>query len=67
MVIDICDKDEVGAFIKESLQIGNDPWYQILLKAIGIWTLPFETYQGREFKYLIHGEALDWLTLAERI
>ena len=67
MFNDICDTGEVGAYIKESLQIGKDPWHQILLKAIGIWTLPCETYQGREFKYLIHGEALDWLTLAERI
>ena len=67
MFSDICDTGEAGAYIKESLQIGKDPWHQILLKAISIWTLPWETYQGREFKYLIQGEALDWLVLAERI
>ena len=67
MFSDICDTGEAGAYIKQSLQIGKDPWHQILLKAISIWTLPWETYQGREFKYLIHGEALDWLVLAERI
>ena len=67
MFSDICDTGEAGVYIQESLQIGKDPWHQILLKAISIWTLPWETYQGREFKYLIHGEALDWLVLAERI
>ena len=67
MFNDICDTGEAGAYIKQSLQIGKDPWHQILLKTISIWTLPCETYQGREFKYLIHGEALDWLVLAERI
>ena len=67
MFSDICDTGEVGVYIKESLQIGKDPWHQILLKVISIWTLPWEISQGREFKYLIHGEALDWLTLAERI
>ena len=67
MASDIDDAGEAGDYIKESLQLGNDPWYRILLKAIGKWTLPYETYQGREFKYLIHGEALDWLALAERI
>ena len=67
VVSDICDTGEAGNYIKESLKIGKDPWYQILLKAVGIWTLPCEIYQGREFKYLIQGEALDWLALAERI
>ena len=43
------------------------PWYQTLLEAIGLWTLPWEVYQGRRYDYLIKGEALDWLVLAERL
>lgn len=43
------------------------PWPQALLAAIALWTLPRETYQGRTYRYLIHGAALDWLTLAERL
>ncbi len=43
------------------------PWYQTLLEAIGLWTLPQEVYKGRDYQYLIQGEALDWLLLAERL
>ena len=43
------------------------PWYRALLEAIGLWTLPQETYRNRHYQYLIQGEALDWLLLAERL
>ena len=43
------------------------PWHQALLEAVGLWTLPGEVYQGRRYQYLIQGEALDWLLLAERL
>ena len=43
------------------------PWHRALLEAVALWTRPQETYQGRNYQYLIHGEALDWLSLAERL
>ena len=43
------------------------PWYQALLEAVGLWTLPEEEYQDRNYHYLIQGEAFDWLVLAERL
>ena len=43
------------------------PWYQALLEAVALWTLPQEVYRGRSYQYLIRGEALDWLLLAERL
>ena len=43
------------------------PWPRALLEAIGLWTAPHEVYQDRTYRYLIAGEALDWLTLAERL
>ncbi len=52
--------------IRKSLALGND-WATTLLEAIGLWTLPEEIIDGRKYKYLIHGEALDWLLLAERL
>jgi len=52
--------------IRKSLASGND-WATTLLEAIGLWTLPEEIIDGRKYKYLIHGEALDWLLLAERL
>jgi hypothetical protein len=43
------------------------PWHLALLKAIGEWTLPREVIDGRQYVYLLHGEAFDWLLLAERL
>ncbi len=43
------------------------PWQRALLEAVGMWTLPEEEYQGRTYRYLIHGEAFDWVVLAERL
>ena len=43
------------------------PWQRALLEAVGLWTAPREVHQGRTYRYLIQGEALDWLTLAERL
>ena len=43
------------------------PWRHALLEAMGRWTLPEETYQGRKYRYLLLGEAFDWLLLAERL
>ncbi len=42
-------------------------WYTALLEAIGLWTDETETFQGRRYRYLIEGEAFDWLLLAERL
>lgn len=67
MVSDLGQPGEEVSYIREALKTGHDPWYKILLTAIGTWTIPGETYQGRDFQYLILGEALDWLSLAERI
>ena len=52
--------------LREALQSGES-WHQAMLSAMGLWTLPYEVYEGREFRYLIGGEAFDWLVLAERL
>ena len=43
------------------------PWRRALLEAIGRWTMPEEIYDGRRYRYLLQGEAFDWLLLAERL
>ena len=43
------------------------PWHRALLEAMALWTLPEESYRGRRYKYLLQGEAFDWLLLAERL
>ena len=52
--------------LKAAVQAGT-PWHEALLEAIGLWTQPEEEHQGRTYKYLIRGEAFDWLVLAERL
>ena len=42
-------------------------WYPALLEAIGLWSSPEDTHNGCRRRYLIGGEAFDWLLLAERL
>lgn len=42
-------------------------WYPSLLEAIGLWTAAEEVYDGNTYRYLIAGEAFDWLRLAGRL
>ena len=51
----------------EQAIIGGKHWYIALLEAIGSWQAAEETHNGRTYRYLIAGEAFDWLLLAERL
>jgi hypothetical protein len=51
---------------REAVAIG-EPWFEALLRAVHDWRLPEEDALGRHFRYLIDGEAFDWLALAERL
>jgi hypothetical protein len=51
----------------EQAILSGKHWYIALLEAIGLWTASEETYNGRHYRYLIDGEAFDWLLLAERL
>ncbi|GAI96770.1 unnamed protein product, partial [marine sediment metagenome] len=46
---------------------GGKHWYIALLEAIGLWTVAEEVHNQRRYRYLIAGEAFDWLLLAERL
>ncbi|MDZ7728656.1 MAG: hypothetical protein U5Q44_10945 [Dehalococcoidia bacterium] len=46
---------------------GSQHWFEALLDAVGRWRVPAEDVRGREFRYLVGGEAFDWLLLAERL
>lgn len=52
--------------LKHSVASGKH-WYRALLEAIRLWKSPEEDYRGRHYRYLIAGEAFDWLVLAERL
>ncbi len=46
---------------------GGDHWYIAVLKTMARWRQADETLDGRRYRYLIGGEAFDWLVLAERL
>src|SRR2546422_2809593 len=58
--------EETIQFLRARVAAGQ-PWYRALLDAVAMWTRPEETAGGRFFRYLIGGEAFDWLLLAERL
>ncbi len=51
---------------QEALKRGDD-WFTALLESISLWEMPEEKVKGRHYRYLISGEAFDWLLLAERL
>ena len=46
---------------------GGRHWYIALLEAMGIWGSAVESHNEVVYRYLIQGEAFDWLLLAERL
>ncbi|HJX69998.1 MAG TPA: hypothetical protein VJ441_02775, partial [Dehalococcoidia bacterium] len=61
----IADKEAIQ-HLKQSILSGKQ-WYIALLEAIGLWGSAEEIYNGQTYRYLIAGEAFDWLLLAERL
>ena len=58
--------EEAIARLRQAILSGKH-WYVALLEAIKLWPAAEETIEGRRLRYLIDGEALDWLLLAERL
>jgi len=58
--------DEAVLRMRQSV-IHGQPWFEALLDAVGRWRIPEETIGERHFRYLVLGEAFDWLLLAERL
>lgn len=52
--------------LRRSIQAGRH-WYPALLEAIGLWASAEEVCDGCTYRYLIAGEAFDWLRLAGRL
>ena len=46
---------------------GGEHWAPALARAMAAWQLAEETIGDRHYRYLIGGEAFDWLVLAERL
>jgi hypothetical protein len=57
---------EVIDQLRDEIATGEH-WYLAMLRAMSRWSLPEETIDDRHYRYLIGGEAFDWLLLAERL
>jgi hypothetical protein len=53
-------------FLHETIASGEH-WYIAILKTMARWPQAEEVVNGRRYRYLIGGEAFDWLLLAERL
>jgi hypothetical protein len=53
--------------MRASIVSDEEPWFLALLEAVRRWPLPAETVGERIYRYLVGGEAFDWLLLAERL
>lgn len=58
--------DETVLRMRQAI-LGGQHWFEALLDAVARWRLPVERVGDRDYRYLIHGEAFDWLLLAERL
>jgi len=58
---------EIIAELRRTIARGDEHWFAALLHAVREWPLPVETVGDRYYRYLIGGEAFDWLLLAERL
>lgn len=47
--------------------LDGEHWFEALLDGVARWRSPEEEIGSRRYRYLLHGEAFDWLLLAERL
>jgi hypothetical protein len=58
--------DELIRRARAEITAGRE-WFDALLDVIAAWTLPAEEFGGQHLRYLVGGEAFDWLLLAQRL
>jgi hypothetical protein len=58
--------EQLLADLQQQVAAGR-PWAIALLETIARWPLPEEAVADRQYRYLVGGEAFDWLLLAERL
>jgi hypothetical protein len=58
---------QIIADLREATAAGDQHWFLALMAAVRNWPLPSETVGEREYRYLVGGEAFDWILLAERL
>jgi hypothetical protein len=59
--------EDLLARLRETVESGERHWFIAVLEGVGQWPLAEEEVNGRRYRYMIGGEAFDWLLLAERL
>jgi hypothetical protein len=62
----VTNDDDPITYLRETIASGEH-WYVALLKTMSRWDKAEEIIGDRRYRYLIGGEAFDWLLLAERL
>ena len=60
------DPEMLIARLRQEIRRGRR-WWEALLETAALWELGEEQVEERHYHYLIGGEALDWICLAERL
>ena len=63
----LLDAGDIIAELRRTVARGEQHWFPALLHAVRQWPQPAECVGEREYRYLVGGEAFDWLLLAERL
>lgn len=58
---------EIVAALRQAVEGGDRHWFLSVLEAIRLWPLADERVGERRYRYLVGGQAFDWLLLAERL
>lgn len=58
---------DIIARLRHAVSAGEQHWLLALLEAVRAWPLAEERVGERTYRYLVAGEAFDWLLLAERL
>lgn len=66
MICRLTSNDAAVERLEEAIATGRQ-WYIALLEAVGFWDCTNEVHNDRTYCYLIDGEALDWMMVAERL
>jgi len=62
----VSENEDAVAYLRDAIA-GGEHWYLALLRTMARWGQAEEVLDGRRYRYLIGGEAFDWLVLAERL
>lgn len=63
----IAEVDDLLSDLRSAIESGDRHWFIVLLEGVGRWPLAEEQVNGRYYRYLVGGEAFDWLLLVERL